>query len=402
MTKKIYAALIAIALAAPLASSAQDAGVFKIPGTETTLKFNAFAEMALVYVMSGASADPDLYQSGPSVVLSNSGPDPKLHMSGFGVAYSRFGLSSNTPSKAGAIGMRIEGDFALSSNGTAGQTFTNSKAFRVRHAYGTVSDWLLVGQTWSTFADLGAFADQIDENPTVNLAALRAPMVRVSFPAGPAKIHLAAENPYAVLTATPVRFTLPDLIGRLDFGAGPASLSVRGVVRQLIADDPSAAGDTELSSYGFAAALGAAVKIGGDTLALDVSYGSGAGPYQYGNYGSGDFVVVTSGGSSKIEKWNTLGLSAGFTHVWTPEWRSNIMGGMLTASAYDAVKNASLGANKQVLSVSANTIYSFAKNAWFGVEVWYNTRTTFATATPAQDNKGSEFRALATTHFDLF
>lgn len=397
MTKKIYSALLAIALAAPLGASAQE-----IKLGDTTLRFNGFAEMALVYVLSGNSSTGDLYQDGPEVVLDSAAPDPKLQTRGFGVAYSRFGLSTNTPSKVGAIGMRIEGDFALSSNATIGQTFTNSKAFRVRHAYGTVSDWLLVGQTWSTFADLGAFGDQMDENPTYNLAALRAPMVRFSFPAGPAKIQLAAENPYAVLSGTPTRFTLPDLIGRVDFAAGPAALSVRGVVRQFITDDPSAAGDAEISGYGFAGAIGAAVKIAGDTLALDASYGSGAGPYQYGNFGTGDFVVVTTGASSKVEKWSTIGLSGAFTHVWTPEWRSNLIASVLMASADSAVENASPAANKQVLGIAANTYYAFAKNAWVGVEAWYNSREVFATATAAQDNKGSEFRILATTHFDLF
>lgn len=403
MTKKTFAALLAVALAAPVATRAQDAGSFKIPGTDTTLRFNAFAEMGLVYVLSGASNTAEFYQTAAEVTLDSSAPDPKLQTRGFGVAYTRFGLSSNTPSKVGAIGMRIEGDFGLSSALTAGQTFTNSKSFRVRHAYGTVGDWLLLGQTWSTFADLATYADQADEFPTVNLAALRAPMVRLTLPAGPAKIQIAAENPYASLAnAAPTRFTLPDLIGRVDFGAGPAALSVRGVVRQYITDDPSAAGDTELSAYGFGGAVGAALKFGGDTLALDASYGSAFGVYQYGNYGTGDFVVVTAGGTSKVEKWKTLGLSAGFTHVWNGEFRSNLIGSLLSASGSDTLENGNPGANKQVIGIAANTIYSFAKNAWVGVEVWYNSRTTFATATPAQDNKGSEFRVLGTTHFDLF
>jgi hypothetical protein len=88
--------------------------------------------------------------------------------------------------------------------------------------------------------------------------------------------------------------------------------------------------------------------------------------------------------------------------VWNGEFRSNLIGSLLSASGSDTLENGIPGANKQVIGVSANTIYSFAKNAWVGVEVWYNSRTTFATATPAQDNKGSEFRAMATTHFDLF
>jgi hypothetical protein len=409
MTKKIYSALLAIALAAPLGASAQE-----IKLGDTTLKFNGFAEMALVYILSGGTADPDLYQSGPSVLLDSAAPDPKMQTSGFGVAYSRFGLSTNTPSKVGAIGVRIEGDFALGirgdsrsgSNSTIGQTFTNNKAFRPRHAYGTVGDWLLVGQTWSTFADLGAFADQMDENPTVNLAALRAPMVRFSFPAGPAKIHLAAENPYAVLANNaPSRFTLPDLIGRVDFAAGPAALSVRGVVRQFIT--ATGVSNDEESAYGFAGAVGAAVKLGGDTLALDASYGSAAGPYQYGNYGTGDFVVTGAGATTKIEKWSTIGLSAGFTHVWNAEYRSNLIASLLMASKNDKiyVAGAAFDANapnKQVLGLSANTYYSFAKNAWVGLEAWYNSRTTFSNSVGTSKNSGNEFRMLATSHFDLF
>ena len=52
-------ALLSAALALPAAGAAQEAkpGEFKIPGTNTTLKLNGFAELDVIYDFSGADED---------------------------------------------------------------------------------------------------------------------------------------------------------------------------------------------------------------------------------------------------------------------------------------------------------------------------------------------------------
>ncbi len=387
---KLFASVLAAALALPFAATAQDQpGFFKIPGTDTTIRFNGFAEMTYFYEFSGqtdVAGNGEFYNTPGSVLLDG---DPLTNRApnslGFEAVYSRFGFLTNTPSSVGNIGVRIEGDFNHNIQ-LAGGTFTNKGDLRVRHAYGTVGDVLLLGQTWTTFADLGSFPDQQDENPVPNLSALRAPMVRVTLPAGPTKLSIAAENPYFTNLAGHY-YVIPDFILKLDIpAAGVGSFSIRALTREFK--------NAAHSAQGFGAAVGAAIKVGGDTLVLDGEVGVGMGPYMVSTFPDAVDIVTD------IKMFTTFGGSAGFTHVWSPEFRSNLIFAILAASensdiqAFDPVAYAAV--NKTVVTGAFNTYWAVARNFWVGVEFWYNWRKTFG------DVKGKEFRGELTSHFDFF
>jgi hypothetical protein len=78
----------------------------------------------------------------------------------------------------------IEGDFA-----------GDGRLFRLRHAYGQWKS-LVIGQTWSTFADPEAEPDGIDSEGLNAIALFRQPLVRFTKPLG-ARFSLATavENP---------------------------------------------------------------------------------------------------------------------------------------------------------------------------------------------------------------
>ena len=102
---------------------------------------------------------------------------------------SRFHLDLRTPTGVGAMRAFIEGDFAGSSN-----------FYRLRHAYGQWNS-LVIGQTWSTFANPEAEPNGIDFEGLNAIALLRQPLVRYTRPFG-SRYSLAAavENPAPAIT----------------------------------------------------------------------------------------------------------------------------------------------------------------------------------------------------------
>jgi hypothetical protein len=122
---------------------------------------------------------------------------------------SRFNLDLRTPTGVGAMRAFIEGDFA-----------GDGRAFRLRHAYG---QWkgLLIGQTWSTFADPEAEPDGIDFEGLNAIALFRQPLVRFTKPLG-ARYSLAAavENPAPDITNARGVSQVPDIVVRVSAYAG--------------------------------------------------------------------------------------------------------------------------------------------------------------------------------------
>jgi hypothetical protein len=119
---------------------------------------------------------------------------------------SRFNLDLRTPTGVGAMRAFIEGDFA-----------GDGRAFRLRHAYG---QWkgLLIGQTWSTFADPEAEPDGINFEGLNAIALFRQPLVRFTKPLG-ARYSLAAavENPAPDITNARGVSQVPDIVVRVSW-----------------------------------------------------------------------------------------------------------------------------------------------------------------------------------------
>ena len=87
--------------------------------------------------------------------------------------------------------------------------------------------------------------------------------------------------------------------------------------------------------------------------------------------------------------------------MWSPEFRSNLVG------AYTWVQDPKLNGvaadntvQKDYVQAFANTFYTFAKNAEFGVEYAYGQWKSFTNGTP--ELKGTQNRINASFHYNFF
>lgn len=409
--KSIKIAIAALFLAAlPLAAQAEDApGVFKIPGTDSTIKFNGYVQLDTTLDFSGRVND--IENNDWATILPGLDPDntgaakrkkPQLYMT---ARTSRFSIVTNTPSKLGAIGVRLEGDFN-GPNDFQSETFTNSVVFRLRHAYGTVGN-LLVGQTWSTFLDLGAAPDTVDFNGPGDLALVRNPMIRYTLPLGEGmNLALAAENTRGSQFANETRYqSLPDLHAAFTYSASWGHLSLRGVTQRYnrVTGAAGAGGvaDVPGKSYqSIAGSLSGSVKVGGDTLVASVAGGPGIGRYLLNSLFMAGSVAADSQGD--LKGWNVIGYHAAYTHVWNPEFRSTaVFSQTLVQDLKPTGVAADNSVQKTATQVFVNTFWSFAKSAEFGIEYAYGQSKSFSTAA-SPELKRTQNRVNASFHYNFF
>jgi hypothetical protein len=399
----LVAALLMVATALP--ASAEDApGVFKIPGTDSTIKFYGYVQLDATVDFSGRAVDienNDWATILPAVPADNSFAAKKSPQTYFTARTSRFGIQTNTPSKYGNIGVKLEGDF----NGPSyfqSETYTNSVLFRLRHAYGTMGN-LLVGQTWSTFLDLGAAPDTVDFNGPGSLALVRNPMVRYAIPVAPAmNLTLALENNRGAqygpdLSGGDVaRFQrFPDVHANFTYGAPWGHLSLRAVTQDFNRRIGPAGAETNKSKLGFAGAASGSYKVGGDTLVAQVSGGPGIGRYLLNAAAAGPVSVV----GNDLELWTAYAYHVGYTHVWNPEMRSNLVW------SQTFIQDPKLGGvpadntvQKEMMQAFVNTFFTLTKTTEIGVEYAYGQWKSFGPG----EVKGTQNRVNASFHYNFF
>ena len=410
LSKRFAMLCLVSTMALPLAARAEDApGVFKVPGTESTIKFYGYTQLDMTLDLGARVADienNDWASILPAVPADGSNDEkhkkPQFYMT---ARTSRFGIQTSTPTALGPVGVKLEGDFN-GPNGFQSETFTNSVLFRLRQAYGTVGG-LLVGQTWTTFIDLSAAPDTVDFNGPGTLALVRNPMIKYTLPLGPANLTLAAENARGSQFGGAKFQTLPDFHANLGFSGGWGTLSIRGVSQYFrqtftttVAGVTTTNDQAPASKFGFAGAVSGSLKLAGDTLVWQFSGGPGIGRYFLnamgtGASGAGAYTVDAAG---NMQLWTVYGAHLGYTHAWSPALRSNLV----AAGSWASDKNidgvaATSAVQKQWLQGFANTFWSFAKNAEFGLEFAYGEWKSFGVET-----KGHEYRVNSTFHYNFF
>ena len=407
--------LAAIGLAMPFAGSAQESpGTFKIPGTDSTIKFYGYAQLDMTVDFGARVGDIEnndwatvLFAVPADGTVIEKHKKPQLYMT---ARTSRFGIQTNTPTSIGDIGVKIEADFN-GPNGFQSETFTNSVLFRLRHAYGTFGG-LLTGQTWSTFLDLAAYPDVVDFNGPGTIALVRNPMIRYTLALAPGvSLALAAENARGAQFGGTKFQTLPDFHANLGYSASWGSVSLRGVT-QYFREQPTATlanGDVvEIdadahSKFTVAGAASGSFKVAGDTLVLQFSGGPGIGRYLLnaggtGGSGAGAYAIDANG---DLDLWTVLGAHAGYTHVWNSQFRSNLVGAgtwILDTNVNGAA--ATNNVQKDLYQGFVNTFWTFAKNASFGLEFTYGIWRSFTNGTPQL--KGHEYRVNSSFHYNFF
>jgi hypothetical protein len=212
---------------------------------------------------------------------------------------SRLFVKTKTQSDSGVISTHVEGDF-YGEGGTG--TYSNSRSFRLRHAYGSWAKGehlFLAGQTWSTFMDLAAGLPPIDLSSDPGMTFVRQPLLRYqyNFNAGH-YLAAAVENPDNGLTvAGPVSYInhpgesadlkMPDVVLKYFYANKLFHISPKVLLRSFDLDGESATG------YGLS--LSSHVSIGkGHKVYATVLYGDGIG--RYGGLGVNSGVGLTADG----------------------------------------------------------------------------------------------------------
>jgi hypothetical protein len=304
---------------------------------------------------------------------------------------SRFRIKSKSDTAVGQVRTLIEGDF----EGAGGnELFSNSKAFRLRHAWGewdiTPNTTIGIGQTWTNFMNLFAYPDTVDFFGPAGASFARQGQIRMTYTSGPMLFAIAVENPETDLTLATAagnastgtcresagtnpceaNDNIPDFTARLQYDApGGHKFQVSGVLRNLRVDGDLAAGgitgsDSELG-YGI---LGAASINLADiaTFTAMAGYGDGIGRYLI----NGGFAAGTVTGTAanpninSIEAWSVVAaLALGVTDTTT----MNIAFGYYEADNGDILA----GMIEDVTTVHVNLIWQPVSRFRMGVEGMY-------------------------------
>jgi Porin subfamily len=427
LTKNVLTASL---LTLPFTLVAGDApGVFKIPGTDSTMKIYGFAELNGVYDMGTHNSDIDDFDWASFLpvqpfdhpvpgVQSAATKNNSLYMT---VRTSRFGITTTTPSDLGPITMKFEGDFnSPSPSNFSSPTTTNGNTFRVRQAWGQVGGFLF-GQTWTTMFDGDSLPDTVDFNEVPSATLLRIPMLQYTFKTGSnSTLAIAAEFPFDRMFqgasghvvaqdagegyAADSYQDIPDLHANWTYSDKWGHVSLRGVMLTYktggneILSGSSTVTQPSVNATGYGAALSGHFNLAGDTLVWSVMGGNGIGRYLFG-----DILQSAINDGSKIDLWKGLGWHVGYTHNWDAKWRSNLIFSQVTntdpGTAYGVSLNKWMqstnieasyptnpnywGAdgqpNKTLTNALVNTFYQISKTYYCGVEYAWGTRKTFET-----------------------
>lgn len=289
------------------------------------------------------------------------------------VRESRLFLKTKTDSDIGTISTRFEGD----ANGDVGGsgTWSNSRSFRLRLAYGTIDfgkSLLLAGQTWTTFMDFAAAVPVMDLSGDPGQPFVRQPMVRYQYNFDKGHyLSIAAENPdrgfvgipgvkpYFINMNARSSEAMPDIIVKYFWANKNFTISPKALVRRFELDGQSA--------MGWAASLTSSFKFGkGHKLYAGVTYGDGIG--RYAGLGLNAGAGLTAAGEIETIKFASFNTGATFALRDNLHWTVGCGYSENDDDAYTG-NNAVLtgNANKNAFSWHTNLIWKITPSVEYAV-----------------------------------
>lgn len=264
------------------------------------------------------------------------------------------------------LGTYIELDFFLSPGGN--ERVSNSYNPRMRHAFIKYNNWLF-GQTWSTFQDVGALAENLDfVGPSEGTTFVRQAQVR--YTNGP--WEFAAENPESTITPfggggriVSDDGSIPDLVARYTAKLDRGYIKAAALVRQL--DYVTATIDDSETAYGLS--LSGKHMFGEDDIRWMATIGSGTGRYLGLNTANGA-VLDSNGNLDAIDQWGGF---VSYRHFWDAQWRSNFTYSYLSNDHDTALTGT--GVTEDVYSIHANLLYQPVEKMTVGGEIMFAERT---------------------------
>jgi len=221
-----------------------------------------------------------------------------------------------------------------------------------------------VGQTWTTFMDVGSLPESLDFIGTTDgITFARQVMVRYTN----GGLQIALENPESTITPlggggriTSDDSSVPDLVAAYTSKQDWGYVKVAGLLRQLSYDN--AAGiDADETSFGVSV-TGKYNLANGDDIRFTFNSGKGLGRYSALNAANG--AVLTESGD--LEAIDSTGYGIAYRHKWSDKARSSIM-----FSAFEADNDATLtgmAVTESTYSTRVNYLYSPTKALTVGAE----------------------------------
>ena len=321
-------------------------GSFKLPGSATSMKIYGHATAHATYDFKARANYSAVGWGGTLLAQPLNGTDAgERHGESFFTARgSRFGFLTSTPTEAlGTITTKVEGDFDGSDSTVGGESMSH---VRLREGYVKFGN-TLIGQTYSTFTDLGAFPALVEWNGTGIAPTIRQAMVRYSVPFGANRVDLAVENSIGRRNRDVDESF--DFIARFDRKTSWGHFSVRGVALNYNTDDDN--------KWGTGLAASARIKLSPkDSVVVYAAGGNGIGRYMFSSV-----IQGAADTASGIELWKAKGAHVGYTRRWSDK--------LMTTVAYAYTK---FDENAEALAVSAGPTSDFTPNetlrqGWLGL-----------------------------------
>ncbi len=357
-TMKRTAAVVALALAG-IAGNAQAAN---LGGTD--VKFSGYIKLdAMVSDYSEGSLgaqnlNRDFYIPSLTPV---SGVEESAHFDAH-ARQSRFRFTTTTDTEEGdKITGVLEFDFLVTNNGN--ERISNSYTPRMRHAFLKYKNWT-VGQTWSTFMDVGALPETVDFIGVTDATIFdRQPLVKYTNGAW----EFALENPETTVTPNggggrivADDNNVPDFVARYTSKQDWGYFKVAGLLRQIKYENGT---DIDGSSSAWGVSLTGKVNLdGGDDIRLMFNTGSGLGRYIGLNAANG--AVITPDGD--LEAIDSYGYAIAYRHLWNAKMRSSITFSALNIDNDTALTGTSV--TESTYSARVNLMYSPTKAISVGAE----------------------------------
>lgn len=352
-------------------------GSFKLPGSNTSVTLGGYVKLDAVFSNPSAGVDTkgDLFLDPTAIPVGPTAGNNERNQVKFGARESRLFVKTNTPTSMGDLNTHVEFDFY---GADGNESVSNSHGFRLRHAYGTLGNFL-AGQTWTNFMNPASLPDTLDFGGPVGQIFDRQAQVRWTQPfGGPGSAtsgqwSIGVENPEAVVqipggaSFRADTDRLPDVTGQVLFNTSIGKISVHGLVRQVRVDAKTpAVVDEKLG--GAVSVAGVIPTVGKDDFRFTASAGNAIGRYSDGFFPDG---VVGSDGQIRLPKqW---GWFAAYRHYWFDQLRSNLV---LSTAGENNPAGAPASTNKSTRSAHVNLIWSPVANSDLGLEYIYADRET--------------------------
>lgn len=332
---------------------------------DTTISFGGFIKADMIYGSDG-NGTLNGYSIGlPRTFASAAASGSSDWKAGFSARESRISIGTETDDVAGhKLRTYVEMDFNQARTADGNEVVSNSYSPRLRQAYGNWNSWEF-GQTYTTFTDLAAMPEILDQGKQAAFIYTTQPMLRYNMTAPGGKLMVALENPEDGFGTTSYDDqSYPDLTARYQIRGKFGFYSIAGLLRNL---EDDGAEDTKLAG---AVSLSARIPtIGRDDIRMQYSYGALGRYMGLFTYPDVDLGAQAAG---KVEPLNVYGATAAYRHFWSPAWRSTV-----TVSHTEIVDDlefspaGTLSYFDSSSSVHANILWSAHKNLILGLEYAY-------------------------------